>query len=125
MKLRALLCVAGIALSAVPARSGSIADQIAKAKADTSKVVKPPAVRLDPTTQVPNSSTPAPAPVIASTGIAQGNPDSTTRAPSDTTAIKQLPPRTLPFKKQMMFAGGFMIFLALMLTSMQNFNPND
>lgn len=44
---------------------------------------------------------------------------------SDTSAIKQLPPRTLPFKQQMMFAGGFMVFVALMLTSMQNLNPND
>lgn len=43
----------------------------------------------------------------------------------DTSDLKQLPPRTLPLGKQMMFAGGFMVFLAIMLTSMQNFNPND
>ena len=43
----------------------------------------------------------------------------------DSSDLKQLPPRVLPFKQQMMFAGGFMIFLAVMLTSMQNFNPND
>jgi len=43
----------------------------------------------------------------------------------DSSDLKQLPPRALPLKKQMMFAGGFMVCVALMLTSMQNFNPND
>lgn len=43
----------------------------------------------------------------------------------DSSDLKQLPPRILPFKQQMMFAGGFMVFIALMLTSMQNLNPND
>ncbi len=43
----------------------------------------------------------------------------------DTLDVKQLPPRILPLKQQMMFAGGVMIFLTLMMSSMQNFNPND
>lgn len=43
----------------------------------------------------------------------------------DSSDLKQLPARILPFKQQMMFAGGFMVFIALMLTSMQNLNPND
>lgn len=51
-------------------------------------------------------------------------PDST-RPAIDSSDLKQLPPRILPLKQQMMFAGGFMVFMALMLTSMQNFNPND
>lgn len=46
-------------------------------------------------------------------------------APKDTTDLKKLPPRVLPLKDQMVFAGGFMVFIALMMTSLQNFNPND
>ncbi|MBK9578842.1 MAG: hypothetical protein IPK50_13250 [Fibrobacterota bacterium] len=48
-----------------------------------------------------------------------------TRAVRDTAEVHHLPPRTLPLKRQMMFAGGFMVFIALMMTSLQNFNPND
>lgn len=51
--------------------------------------------------------------------------DATSKPVVDSMDLKQLPPRTLPFRQQMMFAGGFMVFVALMLTSMQNFNPND
>lgn len=51
--------------------------------------------------------------------------DSLGKLKIDSLDLKQLPPRALPLKQQMMFAGGFMIFLALMMTSMQNFNPND
>lgn len=36
---------------------------------------------------------------------------------------RSLPPRTLTLRQQVMFAGGFMAFVALMMTSMQNFNP--
>ena len=36
---------------------------------------------------------------------------------------RSLPPRTLSLRHQVMFAGGFMAFVALMMTSMQNFNP--
>jgi hypothetical protein len=39
--------------------------------------------------------------------------------------VKKLPDRILPLSQQMMYAGGFMVFLALMITSLQNFNPND
>jgi hypothetical protein len=38
-------------------------------------------------------------------------------------AKRALPPRTLSLRHQVMFAGGFMAFVALMMTSMQNFNP--
>ncbi len=36
---------------------------------------------------------------------------------------RSLPDRTLSLRHQVMFAGGFMAFVALMMTSMQNFNP--
>lgn len=124
MKTLALAAMLGIAVAASPSWSASmpeqikarkrISDSIAIAKAlgqapatsDTS--AKPTAPASDPS---PNTGTTAP-PVPA-------------RGASDTSGIKQLPPRTLPFKQQMMFAGGFMVFVALMLTSMQNLNPND
>lgn len=91
-----------------------VSDSIAIAKAlgrsgaasDTS--AKPTTPANDPSPNAGTTAPPAPA------GPA-----------SDTSEIKQLPPRTLPFKQQMMFAGGFMVFVALMLTSMQNLNPND
>ena len=51
--------------------------------------------------------------------------DSLVKPAIDSSDLKQLPARALPLRQQMMFAGGFMIFLAIMLTSMQNFNPND
>jgi len=51
--------------------------------------------------------------------------DTLSKPKIDSSDLKQLPPRALPLKQQMMFAGGFMIFVAVMLTSMQNFNPND
>lgn len=36
---------------------------------------------------------------------------------------RSLPPRTLTLRQQVMFAGGFMSFIAIMMASMQNFNP--
>lgn len=60
------------------------------------------------------------------------------RGPSDSAMLRQgsgpladslankprsLPPRTLTLRQQVMFAGGFMAFVALMMASMQNFNP--
>lgn len=128
MILRAFLCIAGIALAAGPSRGESLAERIAKAKADSSKVVRPPTVRQDPSTatgasaQAPTAAAPTVSPAPQD---AVPSSDPRVSSPKDTSAIKQLPPRTLPFKEQMMFAGGFMIFLALMITSMQNFNPND
>ena len=56
--------------------------------------------------------------------------DSGTMVPSTVDSSKMaavekrsLPPRTLSLRHQVMFAGGFMAFVALMMTSMQNFNP--
>lgn len=51
--------------------------------------------------------------------------DSAKTAARDSSAVKKLPDRVLPLSEQMMYAGGFMVFLALMITSLQNFNPND
>ena len=51
--------------------------------------------------------------------------DSAKTAIRDSSAVKKLPDRILPLSQQMMYAGGFMVFLALMITSLQNFNPND
>lgn len=42
---------------------------------------------------------------------------------SAATRQRSLPPRTLTLRQQVMFAGGFMAFIALMMASMQNFNP--
>ena len=47
------------------------------------------------------------------------------KVPVDSAQKKQLPERVLPLSQQMMYAGGFMVFLALMISSLQNFNPND
>jgi len=118
----ALLAMAGIAFTALPSRSAPISDQI-KARNRISdsiaieKAFARPAATPD-TSATQNSPTNDPA-------TAPTTPQAPAKPASDTSEIKQLPPRTLPFKQQMMFAGGFMVFVALMLTSMQNFNPND
>ena len=71
----------------------------------------------------PLSTSPAPDTASQATkSVATPDP---TKPAIDSSDLKQLPPRILPLKQQMMFAGGFMVFMALMLTSMQNFNPND
>ena len=49
--------------------------------------------------------------------------DSAHVADSSATKQRMLPPRTLTLRQQVMFAGGFMTFVALMMASMQNFNP--
>lgn len=51
--------------------------------------------------------------------------DSTRLSSRDSSQFKKLPDRVMPLSRQMMFAGGFMVFLALMITSLQNFNPSD
>jgi hypothetical protein len=63
----------------------------------------------------------------ASTSLADSlsRTDSAKAAVRDSSQFKKLPDRVLPLSKQMMYAGGFMIFLALMITSLQNLNPND
>jgi hypothetical protein len=69
--------------------------------------------------------TTSPAPDSASGPPPSGAMPDPSKPVVDSSDLKLLPPRILPLKKQMMFAGAFMVFLALMLTSMQNFNPND
>lgn len=75
--------------------------------------------------------------VDSAAAVATGSPASTdsvfarstadsTKVQGDSTATKRprsLPPRTLTLRQQVMFAGGFMAFIALMMASMQNFNP--
>lgn len=57
---------------------------------------------------------------LPSDSLASGSP----RVPADSATRKRsLPPRTLTLREQVMFAGGFMAFIALMMASMQNFNP--
>lgn len=58
--------------------------------------------------------------------LSSAGPDSLALGASGTpspVAARSLPPRTLTLRQQVMFAGGFMAFIALMMTSMQNFNP--
>jgi len=60
-----------------------------------------------------------PAPVSAAdSAVAPGD-----SAKANVVAKRSLPARTLTLRQQVMFAGGFMAFVALMMTSMQNFNP--
>lgn len=73
----------------------------------------------------PLSANPSSDSAGAPSGTATATPAPIAAPAIDSSDLKQLPPRTLPLKQQMMFAGGFMAFLALMLTSMQNLNPND
>ena len=49
--------------------------------------------------------------------------DSARLADSTANKPRALPPRKLTLRQQVMFAGGFMTFVALMMASMQNFNP--
>lgn len=63
----------------------------------------------------------------ASTSLADSlaRTDSAAKVVRDSSQFKKLPDRVLPLSVQMMYAGGFMVFLALMITSLQNLNPND
>ena len=74
------------------------------------------------TSKAPATATKA---VVESASAPDTGAVTATRAARDTSETHHLPPRTLPLKRQMMFAGGFMVFIALMMTSLQNFNPND
>ena len=56
-------------------------------------------------------------------GDSTGIPDSARLADSTAKKPRALPPRSLTLRQQVMFAGGFMTFIALMMASMQNFNP--
>lgn len=80
--------------------------------------VVPPTVPV----AVPADST---SPVPSATGSADSvqAPVVTDSVEVAAVAKRSLPPRTLSLRHQVMFAGGFMAFVALMMTSMQNFNP--
>lgn len=124
MRKIALLATAGIAFTALPSRSAPISDQILARKRISDSIAiekalaRPAATPDTSAKQAASANDPA-----RDAGAA--TPPAPSKPASDTSEIKQLPQRTLPFKQQMMFAGGFMVFVALMLTSMQNFNPND
>lgn len=124
MKTFALAAVVGIAFTASPSWSAPISEQILARKrvSDSIAIAKALGQAPAPADTSAKPTTPAndPSPIAGTTA-----PPVPARGASDTSEIKQLPPRTLPFKQQMMFAGGFMVFVALMLTSMQNLNPND
>ncbi len=125
MRTLALAAVLGIAFAASPARSAPISEQIlARKRIDDSIAI---AKALNQAPAAPDTSGRRSS--SATDASRETEPVAVARpvagSASDTSEIKQLPPRTLPFKQQMMFAGGFMVFVALMLTSMQNLNPND
>jgi hypothetical protein len=89
------------------------------AKVDTAKIARGDSLRTMPDTAR-----------LAKRDSLRGPSDSAKLQPgsgplSDSLANKprSLPPRTLTLRQQVMFAGGFMAFVALMMASMQNFNP--
>jgi hypothetical protein len=91
----AFLCFAGPATAQVASASAPVADSTSRAVRDS----------ILPT----DSGKVVPSPVDSSKMAAVEK--------------RSLPPRTLSLRHQVMFAGGFMAFVALMMTSMQNFNP--
>lgn len=68
----------------------------------------------------------APGSPASTDSVLAGSAADSAKVAGDSTAAKRprsLPPRTLSLRHQVMFAGGFMAFIALMMASMQNFNP--
>jgi hypothetical protein len=95
----------------------------------TFSVALPPGVDASKMAELQNKSFANQADSIsrASTALADSlsKTDSARTALRDSSQFKKLPDRILPLSQQMMYAGGFMVFLALMISSLQNFNPND
>lgn len=142
-----MIAILGIALALVsaPADAGKLGSGLRATKPDTVRAVATKATRSTATASkaVADSARPSVRTDSAKTPDAtptQARTDSTKPAEAtaaseavataavasrDTSETHHLPPRTLPLKRQMMFAGGFMVFIALMMTSLQNFNPND
>ena len=83
---------------------GAMTDAITTCEPDTAKIARRDTLRSasDSTKLLPGG---------------EGVSDSLAKTP------RSLPPRTLTLRQQVMFAGGFMAFVALMMASMQNFNP--
>ena len=96
--------------------TGSIFERAAKTDSVTTTDVADTSVQV--------SSLDSLAKTVPDTGLVATD---SAKALSDSSAaqVKQrsLPPRTLTLRQQVMFAGGFMAFIALMMASMQNFNP--
>lgn len=98
-------------LAGSPFERAATADSVATAKAGDSTASMAPK----------DSSTKAVADSVLTRSVA----DSAKVLGDSAAATRQrsLPPRTLTLRQQVMFAGGFMAFIALMMASMQNFNP--
>ncbi|HOX50773.1 MAG TPA: hypothetical protein PKY05_04760 [Fibrobacteria bacterium] len=119
-----MIAALGVAFALVSAPVGSKSGLRSHSAPDTGRAVAARAVvaPLTDTAKAPATATKTVAPAPAAT---DSGPIVAARAVRDTAEVHHLPPRTLPLKRQMMFAGGFMVFIALMMTSLQNFNPND
>lgn len=94
------------------ATAGKTADSIASRRVVASDSAKPDTAKIarrDTLRSASDSAKPLPG--------GEGISDSLAKKP------RSLPPRTLTLREQVMFAGGFMAFVALMMASMQNFNP--
>lgn len=98
-------------LAGSPFERAATADSVATAKAGDSTASMP--------------ATGSPATTVTDSVLVRSAADSATVRGDSTAATRKrsLPPRTLTLRQQVMFAGGFMAFIALMMASMQNFNP--
>lgn len=134
-----------LALASAPADAGKLGSGLRSAKPDTVRAVATKATRsaatakkavsdsTPPSVRTDSAKAPDPSRIGAKTdstmpAVSTAASESVATAAvagRDTSETHHLPPRTLPLKRQMMFAGGFMVFIALMMTSLQNFNPND
>jgi hypothetical protein len=114
-----VIALLGLALALVTAPADAKIGLV-PTKADSGRAVATKA-KVD----VPDTSRAVATKAVASKAAGIDTGVVATRAVRDTAEVHHLPPRTLPLKRQMMFAGGFMVFIALMMTSLQNFNPND
>lgn len=106
---RPLQAQASNSLAGSPFERAATADSLATAKAGDSL-----------------SSTAATGSQAATDSVLVKSAADSAKVRGDSTAAtrqRSLPPRTLTLRQQVMFAGGFMAFIALMMASMQNFNP--
>lgn len=114
-----VLRVAGLGLCLFAA--GSLAGGEAANSLDGSPFQRSAVTDSVPAAVVPSDSTP-----LAGRDSSGAKALESAGSPTDSAAkvpARQLPARTLTLRQQVMFAGGFMAFIALMMASMQNFNP--
>lgn len=119
-----MIALAGLVIALASAPSDAKGGLRSQVRPDSARAVATRATAAD---AVDTSKAPARATKAVGAGTVASDSVAATPAAAvrDTTETHHLPPRTLPLKRQMIFAGGFMVFLALMMTSLQNFNPND